>query len=101
MTHSLALVIDQVSNMKKKPPHKNSGGSKQFKRRRNSSQGASSGSASSNGTKNEKFKWKCNFCHKVVRKRVDCFKFKNWLEKKKGKIVVIVDLNANMIETNC
>ncbi|RVW59023.1 Retrovirus-related Pol polyprotein from transposon TNT 1-94 [Vitis vinifera] len=55
----------------------------QFKRRGNSSQGAPSGSASSNGTKNEKFKWKCNFCHKVVRKRVDCFKFKNWLEKKK------------------
>ena len=59
-----------------------------------------SGSASSNGTKNEKFKWKCNFCHKVGHKRVDCFKFKNWLEKKKGKIVVMVDLNANMIEIN-
>ncbi|RVW16023.1 Retrovirus-related Pol polyprotein from transposon TNT 1-94 [Vitis vinifera] len=33
--------------------------------------------------------------------RVDCFKFKNWLEKKKKcKIVVMVDLNANMIEIN-
>ncbi|RVX00984.1 Copia protein [Vitis vinifera] len=41
-----------------------SGGSKQFKRRGNLSQGAPSGSASSIGTKNEKFKWKCNFCHK-------------------------------------
>ena len=31
----------------------------------------------------------------------DCFKFKNWLEKKKkGEIVVVVNLNANMIETN-
>ena len=39
-THSLALVTDQVSNMKKTPSHKNFGGSKQFKRRENSSQGA-------------------------------------------------------------
>ena len=100
-THFIALVTDQGNNMKKKPPHKNSKGSKQFRRRRNSSQGAPSGSASSNATKNEKFKWKCNFGHKVGHKRVDCFKFKNWLEKKKkGKIVVVVDLNANMIETN-
>ncbi|KAJ9672868.1 hypothetical protein PVL29_026214 [Vitis rotundifolia] len=100
-THSIAVVTDQGSNMKKKPPYKNSGGSKQFKRRGNSIQGASSGFASSNATKNEKFKWKCNFCHRVGHKRVDCFKFKNWLEKKKkGKIVVVVDLNANMIETN-
>eukprot|EP00261_Vitis_vinifera_P026102 XP_010659290.1 PREDICTED: uncharacterized protein LOC104881301 [Vitis vinifera] len=37
-THSIALVTDHGSNMKKKPPHKNSGGSKQFKRRGNSSQ---------------------------------------------------------------
>ena len=97
-THFIALVIDHGSNMKKKPQHKNSGGSKQFKRRGNLSQGALSGSASSNGTKNEKFKWKCNCCHKVGHKRVDCFKFKNWLEKKKkDKIVVVV---ANMIETN-
>ena len=100
-THSIALVIDHGSNMKKKPQHKNFGGSKQFKRKENSNQGAPNGSASSNGTKNEKFKWKCNFCHKAGHKRVDCFKFKNWLEKKKkGKIVVVVDLNANMIETN-
>ncbi|RVX07192.1 Retrovirus-related Pol polyprotein from transposon TNT 1-94 [Vitis vinifera] len=77
------------------------GGYKQFKRRGNSSQGAPSGSASSNAAKKEKFKWKCNFCHKIGHKRVDCFKFKNWLEKKKKcKIVVMVDLNANMIETN-
>ena len=62
--------------MKKKHPHKNSGGFKQFKRRENLSQGAPSRSASSNGTKNEKFKWKCNFCHKVWHKRVYCFKFK-------------------------
>ena len=61
MTHSLALVIDQVSNMKKKPPHKNSGGSKQFKRKGNSSQEASNASTSSNATKNDKFKGKCNF----------------------------------------
>ncbi|KAJ9679813.1 hypothetical protein PVL29_021660 [Vitis rotundifolia] len=98
-THSIALVTDQGSNIKKKPPHKNFGGSKQFKRRGNSSQGGSSASASSNATKNEKFKGKCNFCHKIGHKQVDCFKFKSWLEKKKkGKIVV--DLNANMIETN-
>ncbi|KAL6345742.1 hypothetical protein AAG906_017486 [Vitis piasezkii] len=82
-THSIALVTNQGSSMKKKPPHKNSGGSKQFKRRGNSSQGATSGSASFNATKNEKFKWKCNFCHKVGHKWVDCFKVKNWLKKKK------------------
>ncbi|XP_010663876.1 uncharacterized protein LOC104882410 [Vitis vinifera] len=52
-THSLALVTDQVSNMKKKPPHKNFGGSKQFKRKRNSSQGTSNAFASSNATKRE------------------------------------------------
>ncbi|RVW41008.1 Retrovirus-related Pol polyprotein from transposon TNT 1-94 [Vitis vinifera] len=68
-THFIALVIDHGSNMKKKPQHKNSGGSKQFKRRGNLSQGALSGSASSIGTKNEKFKWKCNFCHKEMTKK--------------------------------
>ena len=74
---------------------------KQFKRKRNSSQGTSNAFASSNATKNEKFKGKCNFCHKIGHKQADFFKFKNWLEKKKkGKIVVVVDLNANMIETN-
>ncbi|KAJ9680447.1 hypothetical protein PVL29_019698 [Vitis rotundifolia] len=100
-THSLALVIDQVSNMKKKPQHKNFGGSKQFKRKGNSSQRTSNASDSSNATKNERFKGKCNFCHKMCQKQVDCFKFKNWLEnKKKGEIVVVVNLNANMIETN-
>ncbi|KAL6336430.1 hypothetical protein AAG906_014602 [Vitis piasezkii] len=95
------FLTDQWSNMKKKLPHKNSGDSKQFKRKGNSSQGASSASASSNATRNEKFKGKCNFCHKIGHKQVDCFKFKNWLEKKKKcKIMVVVDLNANMIETN-
>ena len=39
-SHSIALVTDRGSNMKKKPQHKNFGGSKQFKRRENSSQGA-------------------------------------------------------------
>ncbi|RVW81965.1 Retrovirus-related Pol polyprotein from transposon TNT 1-94 [Vitis vinifera] len=100
-THSLALVTDQVSNMKKKPPHKNFGGFKQFKRKGNSNQGTSNASASSNAAKSEKFKGKCNFCHKIGHKQADCFKFKNWLEKKKkGEIVVVVNLNANMIETN-
>ena len=60
-THSLAIVTDQVSSMKKKPPHKNFGGSKQFKRKGNSSQEASNASTSSNATKNDKFKGKCNF----------------------------------------
>ena len=42
-----------------------------------------------------------NFCHKIRHKQVDCFKFKIWLEKKKKcEIVVVVNLNANMIETN-
>ncbi|RVX17056.1 Retrovirus-related Pol polyprotein from transposon TNT 1-94 [Vitis vinifera] len=100
-THSFALVTDQVSNMKKKPPHKNFGGSKQFKRKKNLSQGTSNASVFSNATKNERFKGKCNFCHKIGHKQVDCFKFKNWLEKKKKcEIVVVVNLNANMIETN-
>ncbi|RVW21903.1 Retrovirus-related Pol polyprotein from transposon TNT 1-94 [Vitis vinifera] len=100
-THSLALVTNQASNVKKKPPHKNFGGSKQFKRKGNSNQGTSNASVSSNAAKSEKFKGKCNFCHKIGHKQVDCFKFKNWLEKKKkGEIVVVVNLNANMIETN-
>ena len=100
-THSLALVTDQVSNMKKKPPHKNFGGFKQFKRKGNSNQGTSNASASSNAAKSEKFKGKCNFCHKIGHKQADCFKFKNWLEnKKKSEIMVVVNLNANMIETN-
>ena len=76
-THSLALVTDQVSNMKKTPSHKNFGGSKQFKRKRNSNQGTSNASASSNATKNERFKGECNFCHKIGHKQADCFKFKN------------------------
>ena len=42
-----------------------------------------------------------NFCHKIRHKQVDCFKFKNWLEKKKKcKIVIVVNMNANIIETN-
>ena len=87
--------------MKKKPPHKNFGGFKQFKREGNSNQGTSNASVSSNATKNERFKGKCNFCHKIGHKQADCFKFKNWSEKKKkGEIVVVVNLNANMIETN-
>ncbi|RVW17797.1 Retrovirus-related Pol polyprotein from transposon TNT 1-94 [Vitis vinifera] len=100
-THSLALVTDQASNMKKKPSHKNFVGFKQFKRKGNSNQGTSNASVSSNAAKSEKFKGKCNFCHKISHKQADCFKFKNWLEKKKkGEIVVVVNLNANMIETN-
>ena len=100
-THSLALVTDQMSIMKKKPPHKNFGGSKQFKRKGNSSQGTSNASASSNAAKSERFKGKCNFCHKIGHKQADCFKFQNWLEKKKKcEIVVVVNLKANMIETN-
>ena len=87
--------------MKKKPPHKNFGGFKQFKREGNSNQGTSNASASFNAAKSEKFKGKCNFCHKIGHKQADCFKFKNWLEKKKKcEIVVVVNLNANMIETN-
>ncbi|RVW62328.1 Retrovirus-related Pol polyprotein from transposon TNT 1-94 [Vitis vinifera] len=82
-THSLALVTDQASNMKKKPPHKNFGGFKQFKKKGNSNQGISNASASSNAAKSEKFKGKCNFCHKIGHKQADCFKFKIWLEKKK------------------
>ena len=76
-THSLALVTDQVSNMKKKPSHKNFGGSKQIKRKWNSSQGTSNVFASSNATKNKRFKGKCNFCHKIGQKQADYFKFKN------------------------
>ncbi|KAL6322358.1 hypothetical protein AAG906_007911 [Vitis piasezkii] len=54
-----------------------------------------------NLAKSEKFKGKCNFCHKIGHKQADCFKFKNWLKKKKkGEIVVVVNLNANMIEAN-
>ncbi|KAJ9696926.1 hypothetical protein PVL29_008922 [Vitis rotundifolia] len=100
-THSLALVTSEVSNVKKRPPHKNFGGSGKFKKKENSNQGTSNASVSSNAGKNERFKGKCNFCNKVGHKQVDCFKFKNWLEKKKkGEIVVVVNLNANMIETN-
>ncbi|KAJ9675422.1 hypothetical protein PVL29_024372 [Vitis rotundifolia] len=100
-THSLALVTGEVSNVKKRPPHKNFGDSGKFKKKGNSNQGTSNASVSSNAGKNERFKGKCNFCHKVDHKQVDCFKFKNWLEKKKkGEIVVVVNLNANMIETN-
>ncbi|RVW87069.1 Retrovirus-related Pol polyprotein from transposon TNT 1-94 [Vitis vinifera] len=69
--------------MKKKPPHKNFGGFKQFKRKGNSNQGTSNASTSSNAAKSEKFKGKCNFCHKIGHKQANCFKFKNWLEKKK------------------
>ena len=87
--------------MKKKPPHKNFGGYKQFKRKGSSNQGTSNASVSSNAAKNERFKEKCNFFHKIGHKQTDCFKFKNWLEKKKkGEIVVVVNLTANMIEIN-
>ncbi|RVW47261.1 Retrovirus-related Pol polyprotein from transposon TNT 1-94 [Vitis vinifera] len=70
-THSLALVTDQVSNRKKKPPHKNSGGSKQFKRKGNLSQGAFNASASSNATKNEKFKGSAIFATRLGTSKED------------------------------
>ncbi|RVW36281.1 hypothetical protein CK203_103029 [Vitis vinifera] len=53
--------LEELMSIVKKPPHKNSGGSKQFKRKGNSSQEASNASTSSNATKNDKFKGKCNF----------------------------------------
>ncbi|KAL6333290.1 hypothetical protein AAG906_028473 [Vitis piasezkii] len=97
-THSFALVTDQVSNMKKKPPHKNFGGFKQFNRKGNSSQGTSNASASSNATKNERFKGKCNFCRKIGHKQVDCFKFKNWLEKKKKNTGATIHVTNSLQE---
>ncbi|RVW47395.1 Retrovirus-related Pol polyprotein from transposon TNT 1-94 [Vitis vinifera] len=97
-THFFALVTDQVSNMKKKPPHKNFGGFKQFNRKGNSSQGTSNASTSSNATKNEIFKGKCNFCLKIGHKQVDCFKFKNWLEKKKKNTGATIHVTNSLQE---
>ncbi|KAL5542843.1 hypothetical protein UlMin_010553 [Ulmus minor] len=36
----------------------------------------------SSSTKKDSFLGKCNFCHKFGHKKVDCMKFKAWLEKK-------------------
>ncbi|KAJ9709896.1 hypothetical protein PVL29_001400 [Vitis rotundifolia] len=98
-THSLALVTGEVSNVNKRPPHKNFGGSGKFKKKGNSNKGTSNASVSSNARKNERFKGKCNFCHKVGHKQVDCFKFKNWLEKKRKTNIVDVHANSWWLDT--
>ncbi|KAG6645088.1 hypothetical protein CIPAW_08G099000 [Carya illinoinensis] len=49
-----------------------------------------------NGPKKEIFKGKCNFCHLFGHKRVDCRKFKAWLDKK-GTRLLLVCFESNLV----
>ncbi|KAJ9707513.1 hypothetical protein PVL29_002516 [Vitis rotundifolia] len=67
----MSIMVQHEVSLKKNETHSlalNFGGSKQFKRKGNSNQGTFNASASSNATKNERFKGKCNFCHKIGHK---------------------------------
>ncbi|KAG6706991.1 hypothetical protein I3842_06G009900 [Carya illinoinensis] len=50
-----------------------------------------------NGPKNEVFKGKCNFCHLFGHRRIDCRKFKAWLDKK-GTRSLLVYFESNLID---
>ncbi|RVW36102.1 hypothetical protein CK203_079658 [Vitis vinifera] len=41
---------------------------------------------------------KCNFCHKIGHKQADCFKFKNWSEKKKKDIGATIHVTNSLQE---
>ncbi|RVW68505.1 Retrovirus-related Pol polyprotein from transposon TNT 1-94 [Vitis vinifera] len=97
-TYSLAFVTDEVSNMEKKPPHKNSGGSKQFKRKWNSSQGTSNASASSNATKNERFKGKCKIASslKLAREEEERYGYVELIHEKFDSLNVFKAFKAKV-----
>jgi len=46
-----------------------------------------------------KFQGKCKFCDIFGHKQIDCFKFKNWLEKKKkGNPLALVCFESNLVD---
>ncbi|KAL5553643.1 hypothetical protein UlMin_041044 [Ulmus minor] len=53
----------------------------------------------SSGTKKDSFPGKCNFCHKFGHKKIDCMKFKTWLEKKVFFLVMekLLDEKSSML----
>ena len=98
-TRSISLVSNQEDKSKKFPPKKTFG-PKQFKRKSpNIKRNWHHGGASSSGNKQEFFKGKCSFCFKFGHKKVNCWKFKAQQEKK-GNSLMMVHLEASMIETN-
>jgi len=47
-----------------------------------------------------KFQDKCKFCNIFGHKKADCFKFKNWLEKKRGKPLALVCFESNLVDVS-
>ena len=48
--------------------------------------------------KKAQFKGNCRFCKKYGHKKADCFKFKKWVEKKKGTLLALVCFESNIID---
>ena len=47
--------------------------------------------------KKAQFKGNCRFCKKYGHKKADCFKFKNWVEKKKCTLLAVVCFESKII----
>ncbi|KAG6642075.1 hypothetical protein CIPAW_09G118100, partial [Carya illinoinensis] len=50
-----------------------------------------------NGPKKEVFKGKCNFCHLFGHRRIDCRRFKAWIDKK-GTHSLLVCFESNLVD---
>ncbi|EXB28913.1 hypothetical protein L484_012672 [Morus notabilis] len=89
-SQSVLMVSDQGDNSQKKGDcsqkkkffSQNKAGKKYFKEGNHEKSGSHNANTSATGTKNERFKGNCNFCHKYGHNKVDCRKFKAWLDKK-------------------
>ncbi|KAG7987697.1 hypothetical protein I3843_03G147300 [Carya illinoinensis] len=93
---SLATFMVTVDKGKKKKFFKsNSGNFRKMKKSRKPPQQASM--SVPNGPKNEVFKGKCKFCHFFGHMRVDCRKFKVWLDKKCTRLLLVC-FESNLVD---
>ena len=72
----------------------------QKENRERSYHGKKKGNTKDNHLKPKKaqFKGNCRFCKKYGHKKTDCFKFKKWVEKKKGTLLALVCFESNIID---
>ena len=88
----------------KKKFHKNKGRKFQFKKKGSGDSGQHSGQQSEqhSGENSAKprfrFNGKCKFCDMIGHKQADCWKFKNWLEKKQGKPLALGCCESNLVD---
>ena len=88
----------------KKKFHKNKGRKFQFKKKGSGDSGQHSGqqseqhSGENSGKPKFQFNGKCKFCDMIGQKQADCWKFKSWLEKKKGNPLALVCFESNLVD---